>query len=213
MGRLFFCALKRGDSLLIPPLRGGMGGAARCAALFMRRFAPLPIQRGYSLSEENTLFIPSRGGRDGSADGAARGKGGILSRERMPPFNPPRERQGRFDFTPAPLTTKREGACPSFLDYPPRAPDGAALLLFSVLRCDIDFFGLLLGGNEDIFRSTVVLLLHLLQCIRNGVEQCCIHFLVIRHSETSEHNLDTFCIYYAHDTSKQAYCKRIINMF
>ena len=198
---------------MIPPYEGGWGGAARCAALFMRRFAPLPIQRGYSLSEENTLFIPSRGGRDGSADGAARGKGGILSRERMPPFNPPRERQGRFDFAPAPLTTKREGPCPSFLDYPPRAPDGAALLLFSVLRCDIDFFGLLLGGNEDIFRSTVVLLLHLLQCIRNGVEQCCIHFLVIRHSETSEHNLDTFCIYYAHDTSKQAYCKRIINMF
>ena len=197
-----FLRPEKGGFSFDSPLRGGMGGAARCAALFMRRFAPLPIQRGYSLSEENTLFIPSRGGRDGSADGAARGKGGILSRERMPPFNPPRERQGRFDFAPAPLTTKREGPCPSFLDYPPRAPDGAALLLFSVLRCDIDFFGLLLGGNEDIFRSTVVLLLHLLQCIRNGVEQCCIHFLVIRHSETSEHNLDTFCIYYAHDTSK-----------
>ena len=198
---------------MIPPLRGGWGLQRRWRCIVHAALCATARERGYSLSEENTLFIPSRGGRDGSADGAARGKGGILSRERMPPFNPPRERQGRFDFAPAPLTTKREGPCPSFLDYPPRAPDGAALLLFSVLRCDIDFFGLLLGGNEDIFRSTVVLLLHLLQCIRNGVEQCCIHFLVIRHSETYEHNLDIFCIYYAHDTSKQAYCKRIINMF
>ncbi len=60
--------------------------------------------------------------------GTAQGKGGILSRERMPPLNPPRERQGRFDFAPAPLTTKREGPCPSFLDYPPRSSDGTALL-------------------------------------------------------------------------------------
>ena len=53
--------------------------------------------------------------------GTARGKGGLLSRERRPPFDPPRERQGRFDLAPAPLTTKREGPCPSFLDYPPMA--------------------------------------------------------------------------------------------
>ena len=42
-------------------------------------------------------------------------------------MNPPRERQGRFDLAPAPLTTKREGPCPSFLDYPPRSSDGAAM--------------------------------------------------------------------------------------
>ena len=59
--------------------------------------------------------------------GTARGKGGLLSRERRPPLNPPRERQGRFDLAPAPLTTKREGPCPSFLDYPPRSSDGAAM--------------------------------------------------------------------------------------
>ena len=51
-------------------------------------------------------------------------KRGILSRERMPPLNPPRERQERFDFAPAPLTTKREGPRPSFLDYPPRGTFG-----------------------------------------------------------------------------------------
>ena len=34
-----------------------------------------------------------------------------------------------FRFRPLhPLTTKREGRNPSFLDYPPRASDGAALL-------------------------------------------------------------------------------------
>ena len=55
-------------------------------------------------------------------------KGGLLSRERRPPFDPPRERQGRFDLTPAPLTTKREGPRPSFLDYSSRSSDGAALL-------------------------------------------------------------------------------------
>ena len=54
-------------------------------------------------------------------------KGGLLSRERRPPFDPPRERQGRFDLAPAPLTTKKEGPCPSFLDYPPRSSDGAAM--------------------------------------------------------------------------------------
>ena len=55
-------------------------------------------------------------------------KGGLLSRERRPPLlNPPRERQGRFDLTPAPLTTKREGPRPSFLDYSPRSSDGAAM--------------------------------------------------------------------------------------
>ena len=54
-------------------------------------------------------------------------KGGLLSRERRPPFDPPRERQGRFDLAPAPLTPKREGPCPSFLDYPPRSSDGAAM--------------------------------------------------------------------------------------
>ena len=63
-----------------------------------------------------------------SAGGTARGKGGILSRERIPPLYPPRERQGRFDLAPAPRTTKREGRSPSFLDYPPRCVDGAALL-------------------------------------------------------------------------------------
>ena len=42
-------------------------------------------------------------------------------------MNPPRERQGRFNLTPARLTTKREGPCPSFLDYPPRSSDGAAM--------------------------------------------------------------------------------------
>ena len=56
--------------------------------------------------------------------GTARGKGGLLSRERRPPFDPPRERQGRFDLAPAPLTTKREGPCPSFLDYPPYGTSG-----------------------------------------------------------------------------------------
>ena len=54
-------------------------------------------------------------------------KGDLLSRERRSPFEPLRERQGRFDFAPAPLTTKREGPCPSFLDYPPRSSDGAAM--------------------------------------------------------------------------------------
>ena len=54
-------------------------------------------------------------------------KGGLLSRERRPPFDPPRERQGRFDLAPAPLTTKKEGQGPSFLDYPPRSSDGAAM--------------------------------------------------------------------------------------
>ena len=54
-------------------------------------------------------------------------KGGLLSRERRPPFDPPRERQGRFDLAPVPLTTKREGPCPSFLDYSPRSSDGAAM--------------------------------------------------------------------------------------
>ena len=34
-----------------------------------------------------------------------------------------------FRFRPLhPLTTKREGRSPSFLDYPPRSSDGAALL-------------------------------------------------------------------------------------
>ena len=41
------------------------------------------------------------------------GSRGLLSRERRP-LDPPRERQGRFDLAPAPLTTKREGPCPSF---------------------------------------------------------------------------------------------------
>ena len=59
--------------------------------------------------------------------GTARGKGGLLSRERRPPFDPPRERQGRFDLAPVPLTTKREGPRPSFLDYSPRSSDGAAM--------------------------------------------------------------------------------------
>ena len=54
-------------------------------------------------------------------------KGGLLSRERRPPFDPPRERQGRFDLAPAPLTTKKEGQGPSFLDYSPRSSDGAAM--------------------------------------------------------------------------------------
>ena len=56
--------------------------------------------------------------------GTARGKGGLLSRERISPFDPPRERQGRFDLAPAPLTTKKEGPCPSFLDYPPHGTSG-----------------------------------------------------------------------------------------
>ena len=54
-------------------------------------------------------------------------KGDLLSRERRSPFEPLRERQGRFDLAPAPLTTKREGPRPSFLDYPPRSSDGAAM--------------------------------------------------------------------------------------
>ena len=42
-------------------------------------------------------------------------KGGLLSRERRPPFESPRERQGGVSISPLhPLTTKREGPCPSF---------------------------------------------------------------------------------------------------
>ena len=56
-------------------------------------------------------------------------KGEILFQKRTSPFESPRERQGSFRFRPLhPLTTKREGRSPSFLDYPPRASDGAALL-------------------------------------------------------------------------------------
>ena len=62
--------------------------------------------------------------------GTARGKGGLLSRERRPPFDPPRERQGRFNLAPAPLTTKREGPCPSFLDYPPHGTFGKHCVYF-----------------------------------------------------------------------------------
>ena len=37
--------------------------------------------------------------------------------------------KGEVRFRPLhPLTTKREGRSPSFLDYPPRSSDGAALL-------------------------------------------------------------------------------------
>nr|DAV55700.1 MAG TPA: hypothetical protein [Caudoviricetes sp.] len=39
-----------------PPSRGQEVAAPTGAALIMRRFAPLPMQRGYSLSEENTPF-------------------------------------------------------------------------------------------------------------------------------------------------------------
>jgi len=38
------------------PSRGREVAAPTGAALIMRRFAPLPMQRGYSLSEENTPF-------------------------------------------------------------------------------------------------------------------------------------------------------------
>ena len=57
-------------------------------------------------------------------------KGEILFQKRISPFGTPQEkRQGAFRFRPLhPLTTKREGRSPSFLDYPPRASDGAALL-------------------------------------------------------------------------------------
>ena len=54
------------------------------------------------------------GGRGDSLAFSWGSKGGLLSRERRPPFDPPRERQGRFDLAPAPLTTKREGPCPPF---------------------------------------------------------------------------------------------------
>ena len=70
----------------------------------------------------------------------------------------------------------------------------------------------MLGGNEGFFGRTIVLLLHLHQRIGDGVEQQRIHLLIICHSETSEHILDILYIHYAHNTSKRAYCKRIINM-
>ena len=56
-------------------------------------------------------------------------RGRFSFKREPPPLEPPRERQGAFRFRPLhPLTTKREGRSPSFLDYPPRASDGAALL-------------------------------------------------------------------------------------
>ena len=67
------------------------------------------------------------GGRGGLPSRSLGGPRGAFSHVREGPFDPPRERQGRFDLAPAPLTTKREGPCPSFLDYPPRSSDGAAM--------------------------------------------------------------------------------------
>ena len=56
-------------------------------------------------------------------------RGRFSFKREPPPLEPPREKQGAFRFRPLhPLTTKREGRSPSFLDYPPRASDGAALL-------------------------------------------------------------------------------------
>ena len=68
-------------------------------------------------------LVPLRDGNSLRAAGV-RSKGAILSRERMAPFDPPRERQGRFDLAPAPLATKMEGPCPSVLDYPPHGTLG-----------------------------------------------------------------------------------------
>ena len=56
-------------------------------------------------------------------------KGEILFQKRTSPFESPKRKAGGVSTSPpAPLTTKREGRSPSFLDYPPRASDGAALL-------------------------------------------------------------------------------------
>ena len=56
-------------------------------------------------------------------------KGEVLFQKRTSPFGTPKRKAGAFRFRPLhPLTTKREGRSPSFLDYPPRSSDGAALL-------------------------------------------------------------------------------------
>ena len=52
---------------------------------------------------------------------------GAFSHVRRPPFTLPQELAGAFRSRPCTLTTKREGPCPSFLDYPPRSSDGAAM--------------------------------------------------------------------------------------
>ena len=57
-----------------------------------------------------------------------RQRGRFSFKREPPPLNPPRGRQGAFRFRPLhPLTTKRVGLSPSFLDYPPRSSDGAAM--------------------------------------------------------------------------------------
>ena len=81
------------------------------------------------------MSLAERRGIPCAAQGSAV-KGGILSRERIPPFDPPRERQGRFDLAPAPLTTKREGPCPSFLDYPPHGTSGKHCAYLGWFRFD-----------------------------------------------------------------------------
>ena len=56
-------------------------------------------------------------------------KGEVLFQKRTSPFETPKRKAGGVRFRPLhPLTTKREGRSPSFLDYPPRSSDGAALL-------------------------------------------------------------------------------------
>ena len=55
-------------------------------------------------------------------------KGEILFQKRTSPFESPKRKAGGVSTSPpAPLTTKREGRSPSFLDYPPRSSDGAAM--------------------------------------------------------------------------------------
>ncbi len=118
---------------------------------------------------------------------AQRGRYSI--KRESPPMEPPRERQGAFRFRPLhPLTTNREGRSPSFLDYPPRSSDGAALLRsplraasISVLCCDIHFFCFLLGGDECGFCVAVVLVLNLSKCVGDSVEQSRVHLPIVFH--------------------------------
>ena len=64
-------------------------------------------------------------------------KGEILFQKRTSPLEPPRERQGAFRLRPLhPLTTKREGRSPSFLDYPPCGTSGKNCACFGGCRLD-----------------------------------------------------------------------------
>ena len=61
-----FLRPEKGDSLLIPPLRGGWGLQRRWRCIVSAALCAAARQRGYSLSEENTPFASPRERRGAS---------------------------------------------------------------------------------------------------------------------------------------------------